>query len=192
MSNARILIVYGSTYGQTAKIAGRIGEMLEVRGMDVSIARGDELPPSGTLDGYDGVVVGASLIMGKHQEYIDRFVRAHADELASVPSAFLSVSGSAGSRRPADRAAARRIADEFLAAAGWRPQIVETVAGAVAYTRYGTLTRWMMRLISRREGGSTDTTRDHEYTDWAQVERIVEEFAALIPQPAVPMPLAPV
>jgi menaquinone-dependent protoporphyrinogen oxidase len=35
-----------------------------------------------------------------------------------------------------------------------------------------------MKWISKREGGSTDTSRDHEYTDWVSVERFAEEFIA--------------
>ena len=39
-----------------------------------------------------------------------------------------------------------------------------------------------MRAIASREGGSTDTTRDHEYTDWQAVtqfaDRIVDTVRA--------------
>ena len=35
-----------------------------------------------------------------------------------------------------------------------------------------------MRRIARKEGASTDMTRDHEFTDWAGVVRFSEEIAA--------------
>jgi menaquinone-dependent protoporphyrinogen oxidase len=38
--------------------------------------------------------------------------------------------------------------------------------------------RWYMKRASRRHGGSTDTSRDHEYTDWAQVERFASDILA--------------
>jgi len=34
----------------------------------------------------------------------------------------------------------------------------------------------MMRIIVRMAGGDTDASRDHEYTDWAAVERFAAEF----------------
>lgn len=58
--------------------------------------------------------------------------------------------------------------------AGWNPSIVATIAGRLAYTQYGFLKRWIMRAIASREGGATDTTRDHEYTDWTTVERLAD------------------
>ena len=51
-----------------------------------------------------------------------------------------------------------------------------TFAGAIKYTQYGFITRWIMRRIAKKEGGDTDTSRDHEYTDWVQVTRFAEKF----------------
>jgi len=36
--------------------------------------------------------------------------------------------------------------------------------------------RIIMKLISKREGGNTDTTHDHEYTDWDAVMRFTKQF----------------
>ncbi len=46
---------------------------------------------------------------------------------------------------------------------------IEMIAGALKYTQYNWFIRWVMKGIARKEGGSTDTSRDHEYTDWRQV-----------------------
>jgi menaquinone-dependent protoporphyrinogen oxidase len=35
----------------------------------------------------------------------------------------------------------------------------------------------MMRRIVAKAGGDTDTSRDYEYTDWADVRTFAEEFA---------------
>ena len=37
--------------------------------------------------------------------------------------------------------------------------------------------RWYMKKASKMNGGSTDTSRDHEYTDWGQVERFAGQIA---------------
>ena len=55
--------------------------------------------------------------------------------------------------------------------------LAESIAGAIKYTRYNFILRWYMKKASRMNGGSTDTTRDHEYTDWAQVEMFAQQFA---------------
>ncbi len=176
MTMRHILIVYGTRYGQTARVAGRIRNTLTERGHVVTVRQGDELTPDVRVGEFDGVLVGASMIRHGYQPYIAAFAKRHAAALNANPSAFFAVSGSAGSTNPLERAEARRLAEEFCKAAGWRPAIVEPVAGAIAYTKYNVLLRWVMKRISAKEGGSTDTTRDHEYTDWAQVDRFAMRF----------------
>ena len=183
MSSHRILIVYGTRYGQTAKIAARIRDLLIERDFFVNLTSADELPGSAALSGYDGVIAGSSIIAGRHTPPIERFVRLHRDELSRMPTAFFSVSASAASTSAKGQANARRCLDEFLAKVDWRPTQTATIAGAIAYTQYNPLVRWMLKRICRKNGGPTDTSRDHELTDWTQVERFATEFAALLPQP---------
>jgi menaquinone-dependent protoporphyrinogen oxidase len=97
-----------------------------------------------------------------------------------MPSAFYSVSASAGSTDANGRAAAERLRDEFLKRVGWQPKLRASIAGAINYTRYNPFLRWYMKRASAKGGGSTDTTRDHEYTDWAQVERFAADFAQTV------------
>jgi menaquinone-dependent protoporphyrinogen oxidase len=188
----RILIVYGTRYGQTARIAEHIRRRLVGRGFDVTLARGDGLPVGFTPEGYDGVVIGASLISHRHQQYVEQFVRRHRATLNSTPSAFFSVSGSAASPFDQERAEARRLLDAFLAATQWTPTMTATIGGAIAYTRYHPLLRWWMKRVSKREGGPTDTSRDHELTDWTAVDAFTDAFAAAVPaaEPAPPGPAA--
>jgi len=35
----------------------------------------------------------------------------------------------------------------------------------------------LMKHIASKEGGATDTSRDHEYTNWAEVDQFAVEFA---------------
>jgi menaquinone-dependent protoporphyrinogen oxidase len=41
-----------------------------------------------------------------------------------------------------------------------------------------------MKRIAKREGGSTDTSHDHEYTDWDAVARFTNRFLEKISVPA--------
>ena len=40
--------------------------------------------------------------------------------------------------------------------------------------------RFIMKRISRAGGHTTDTTRNHEMTDWRAVSRFAEELSSLI------------
>jgi len=173
----KILAVYGTAYGQTEKIVRRLAATLGERGMAVTACKADALPPGFTPDGYDGSLVAASIIGGRHQAYVRGFVRAYRLWLDATPSAFVSVSGSAANATPAKQAEARRYVTEFLRETDWQPRITATFGGAMAYTRYGFFLRWMTKLVSRRNGGPTDTSRDHEFTDWAAVDRFAAELA---------------
>jgi hypothetical protein len=42
-----------------------------------------------------------------------------------------------------------------------------------------------MKMISKSSGGSTDTTRDHEYTDWPGLERFAGEIIEELREPSV-------
>jgi len=88
---ASILIIYGSTYGQTERIARRISELLHQAGYAVDIHRGDQLPENLTLELYSGVVIAASVLAGYHQRYIRNFVRHNAARLNRLASTFISV-----------------------------------------------------------------------------------------------------
>lgn len=175
----RALIVYGSSYGQTAKVAERIRQRLAERGFEAEVHRGDRLPADLDPGAYAVVAVGASLVAGGYQRYVARFVKRNRDALSRTRSAFFAVSGSAGSENAEEREEARRIMRRFLERLGWRPAATASFAGAIAFTRYNPLVRWMMKRIARKEGVSTDTSRDHEYTDWDQVDAFAGALAAL-------------
>lgn len=177
-----IAIIYGTRYGQTMKIAERMQEVLSAAGHAVRIACANTVPQNFSLSDVEGVIIGGSVIAGRHQRYLERFVRAHRDELNRMPSAFFSVSGSAAGSSERDHANARRVLDEFLTKTGWHPRAAAMVAGAMAFTKYGVFTRMILKMISRRAGGPTDTSRDHEMTDWDQVARFASEFAASLPE----------
>jgi menaquinone-dependent protoporphyrinogen oxidase len=93
---------------------------------------------------------------------------------------FFSVSLAAASKNPDEAIAARKLAETFLTATGWRPQHIASVAGTLAYTQYGWLVRFFMRRIALKEGASGDTSRDHEYTDWSQVNHLAETLVGEI------------
>ncbi len=181
MRERRILIIYGTSYGQTAKIAARLDELISRRGHEVTLVDAKGRGSGGSLDGCDGVIVGSSVIAPRgHQPAIRRFVQHNRSALNSTVSAFYSVTASAGSMFAESRDAAHQLLENFLVRTDWHPRLTASMAGAVNYTRYNPFLRWFMKRASRVNGGSTDTSRDHEYTDWAQVERFADDFVKLV------------
>ena len=122
---------------------------------------------------YDFVVPKARL----ERAPVQRFVRTYADELGAVPSAFLQVSLAAQSDEAAARSELVRVGRSVTSDAGWKPDVTLRVAGALAYTQYGWFQRRLLRRVVARNGGDTDTSRDHEYTDWDAVEAFADRFA---------------
>jgi menaquinone-dependent protoporphyrinogen oxidase len=72
----------------------------------------------------------------------------------------------------------------FLSKVQWKPWRTAAFAGALAYTKYGPLLRFVMKSISKKKGQPTDTSRDHECTDWAAVNKFAELFATEVTQAA--------
>ena len=67
--------------------------------------------------------------------------------------------------------------DEFVEDTRWRPAHIKPVAGALLYSKYNPLVRFIMKRIAKEAGGATDTSRDYEYTDWVGLDRFVDELA---------------
>jgi menaquinone-dependent protoporphyrinogen oxidase len=81
---------------------------------------------------------------------------------------------------PAVQREVQAIVNRFLLTTGWRPTITKNVAGALLYRKYGWLKRWVMKRITAKAGGNTDTSRNWDYTDWNDIRLFAERFATLV------------
>lgn len=168
-----LLIVFSSKHGQAARIAARIGDIAATAGVITDVVpidkAGDCVPAR-----YDSLIVVGSVHFGRHGRKLEGWVRRKRAAISSMRSAFISVSGAAataGGKREADV-----YVHDFAKRTGWYPELHETVAGAEPYTRYGLLTRIVMRSIARKHGRVVDIHRDYEFTDWGAVEAFARNF----------------
>lgn len=171
-------VFYATSEGQTRRIAEAIADQIRKHGLDsraVAIISEDASHIDWTR--VRGAAIGASLHAGKHQAEAVAFAHVHHAALSAIPSLFFSVSLSAGSKRPEEVAAARGLAEKFATDTGWQPSRIASVAGRLAYTQYNWFVRLFMRRVAIKEGGASDTSRDHEYTDWVQVGQLADELA---------------
>ena len=136
-----------------------------------------EVARGAVTENYDGAFVGASIHVGKHSRRFVEFVEHRRMWLDGMPVAFFSVSLSA-SGTDEEREEAREYVSTLLSETGWRPQSTATIGGGLRYRKYGFIKRLMMRKIAPQGGRDTDTSRDHEYTDWQTVDRFTDSFLA--------------
>lgn len=174
---ANVLIVYATKEGQTGKIARRIAQTLRAMGHGAELLDVEHSTDPLDLESFQAILVGGPIHAGGYPRSVVRFVTTYKNVLEHVPSAFFSVGLAVASRTSDGRAQTLEVVERFVKRTGWRPERVELVAGALTYSKYNFLVRFVMRRISAHEGGDTDTSRDYEYTDWPAVDRFALEMA---------------
>ena len=172
---AKILVLFASSFGQTAKIAERLAARWRAEGHAVEL-----LPLGSTREpapaGFDAVILGSRLAI-HYARSLEHYVKRHHSALAATRSGFFSVSMSAASADPAVDAQLRAKIGALLHETRWSPDHLASFAGALPYSKYDPLTRTVMKFISSRAGHPTDTSRDYEFTDWAKVDAFADEIA---------------
>jgi menaquinone-dependent protoporphyrinogen oxidase len=177
---ADILILYGTSEGQTAKVADRIASTLADLGHTPETVDITRRSVDLDLADYDAVLVGASIHMGKHQKGVKSFVNAHRNPLETLPSGFFQVSLSAAIDDAEHHEEAMGYIDDLIETTEWQPERIALFGGAIRYSEYGFITRSLMKSIAKQATGDIDTSQDYEYTDWDEVDRFTEEFAGFV------------
>lgn len=172
----KVLVVFHTSEGQTARIAERIAGVLRREGSTVEVFDAGEAPAPGR---FDAVVAGDSIHAGHHSRALTNYLTEHVAVLNALPTALFQVSLTSATPGEEHTTTAQHMMNELLAKTGFDPDIVGLFAGALVYTQYGWLKRHIMRSIAQHEGGDTDTSRDYDYTDWGAVEHFAEDVAAL-------------
>lgn len=175
----RAIVIYATCEGQTERIAERCADVMRASGVPTDtfdVTKHDVVELA--VESYDAVMFGSSLHYGEHDARIGWCIREHRQHLATIPTAFFSVSLGIISKHAKDRAEAEWLANEFLRDAVLKPTTRACFAGALRYSQYNGLKKRMMRWIAEKSGSKTETTRDYEYTNWNAVERFAKQFAA--------------
>ena len=175
----KVLVIYASHFGQTRAIAMAIAERLRERGAhpDVLDARyASQLPAP---EGYDAVIIGSRVEIGRHANSVVDYIRTHREVLESMPSGFFSVSMAMAPPNTAKDPSG--YLEALFTKLDWRPRCARAFAGGLPYRKYGWLLRFVMKRISKSAGHTTDTTKNHEFTDWSAVRAFADEVAAMLP-----------
>jgi menaquinone-dependent protoporphyrinogen oxidase len=170
----KLLIIYGTTEGQTRKIAHFMEAILQNAGHLVTIADATTNPPE--PKGYDAIIIGSSIHMHKYQSAVKHYIKKHLEQLNNIPGAFFSVSLAVASGLAEENLEVQKITNDFLQQTGWKPMMTRQIAGALKYTDYDYFKRLIMKMISKKQGGATDTSQDYEYTNWDEVTKFTNDF----------------
>ncbi len=92
----KVLVAYGSKYGATAEIAGRIGEVLSAAGFAVDVLSAEKVQD---LTAYDAVVLGSAVYAGSWRKEAARLLTSQEQALAGRP-VWLFSSGPTGEGDP--------------------------------------------------------------------------------------------
>ena len=181
------VVFYATREGHTRRIAEHIASELRHHDVSVDLCDVSALREPTDWSMYDWACVAASVHVGHHEPEMIAFVTAHRAHLERLRAIFLSVTlAEAGAedpmatseRRAKSAADAQMMIDVFTRETGWHPARVLPVAGALAYSQYNFIIRFVMKRIARTAGAPTDTSRDYEFTDWAALDRFVSDGLA--------------
>lgn len=169
---AKLLVWYATHEGQTLKILERMVSLFPE--LDVEWCRLED-DPRGELAIYDKVLVGASIRYGHFPKALDFQVKRHAAELAKCHAAFMGVCLTA--RKPEKSEPHSNLyVRKWLARSPWQPEYCAVFAGALRYSRYRWWQSLIIQFIMLLTGGSTDKTKDIEFTDWQRVDAFALHF----------------
>ncbi len=174
-SQQSVLVLHGSRFGQSTKIAQAICSELEARGCPTDL---QPLTAAQAVDParHRGLVLVTSVRYGHFDKNAARLVERQRAWLGTVPTLLVTVSLTA--RTPEKRDPAVHVyTRKFLEKTQWTPGHTEVVAGALEYPRYNLFDRVAIQLIMHMTKGPTDPTTSIEYTDWDRVRQVADDFA---------------
>ncbi|MEH6454654.1 MAG: menaquinone-dependent protoporphyrinogen IX dehydrogenase [Psychromonas sp.] len=172
--SVKTLVLYSSVEGQTLKIIERITALIEGESTIVNI---DDNPKI-DFSAYDKVLIGGSIRYGHLRKNLLNFVNHNKKQLDAIPNAFFLVCLTARKPEKANPANNTYMI-KFDQLSQWHPRLKGVFAGALLYSRYNWWQTLLIQMIMKMTGGSTDTSKDIELTDWSKVETFSKDFSAL-------------
>lgn len=170
----RILIAFGTSEGQTRKIAETVAARVHGLGHVAHVFDTAGSPAGLDVESYDKIVVAGSVHQKRHQDFVEDFVTAKLPGLQNKPALFLSVSLSAAFSEGI--AEAQCYVDAFLADTGWKTAQSLLVAGALRYTEYDYFQEQVIEHIVLKGHKVEAPKVDLEFTDWVSLLRVIDTF----------------
>jgi len=149
----RVLVAYGSKYGATAEIAGRIGQVLGGAGLPT-----DVLPAVGVRDltPYRAVVLGSAVYMGLWRRPAANLLKTHEQTLSSQ-LVWLFSSGPMGEGNPLTLTDGWRLPASLQPIANRiRPRDIAVFHGKADVQKLNPFEKWIMKKVKAPHGDFRD------------------------------------
>jgi menaquinone-dependent protoporphyrinogen oxidase len=193
-----VAVFYGASTSHTRAIAECMAEDLRACGFPVRTHSVWGLEPV-DLGRCAAAVIVAPVHSGMHERAMVNFVKVHRAQLDRLPVAFISATlREAGGQAPGDapeshaqfESDVRTESNPFFAETGWHPAQLSSFAGAISYTHYNFLVRWIMKLLAPKGGAGARTRQGpggaQKDAGWDALDVFVQEFARENCAPANP------
>ena len=152
---AYILIAYASRTGSTAEIAQAIEKELQAAGHAADVM---DMGTVTSLSGYNAVVIGGPIYMGRMVSDVGKFVKRHRDGLAKVPVAGFIVALAPVSKDPAGIEWAGKALHAALAPLQPMAEII--FAGRLDPAKLSWFQKWITKKVKSPVG---------DFRDWAAI-----------------------
>ena len=172
----KLLFVYGSTEGQTKKIADKCSLHLEGGNHDVSLKDCRHGMPNLNILSFDGAIIAGSVHQKRHQKSLENFTLAHRKELMKIPTLLLSISLSIAFRNGASEA--QKYVEDFYEITGFKTEKFCLVAGALKFDQYDHYMDQIIRHVVLEN--QQDIREDKEFTDWPALYKTLDAFCDTI------------
>jgi len=144
---ARILVAYATKHGSTAGIAELLGKELTAAGLVVEVK---ELKNVQSPAGYDAVVIGGPIYMGRVMADVKKFIGRHQDKLTAMPVAAFVAGLSPASKDEKEIEAARTALADAIAPL--QPVASALFAGSLDPEKLGFIERKMIGMVRSPTG----------------------------------------
>jgi menaquinone-dependent protoporphyrinogen oxidase len=166
----KILVAYGSFSGSTAETAVFIGKKLSEKAMEADVKPVEKIR---SIAGYDAVILGSAVMMGKIKPSVLKFAEKNREALARVPVAVFLVCLTMKDDTPENRKTASSYLDPIKAII--KPFSEGLFPGRVTYNKIPFPVRLLTYLPAFRKG-----VPEVDYLNWPKVEKWVDEIASKI------------
>jgi len=159
---ARILVTYASKKGSTTEIAQAIAKELHAAGHVVDVTEtGAVTSPAG----YNAVVIGGPVYMGKMMGEVGKFVKRHYNELKDLPVAGFIVGLGTVSKDPASIMNAEKVL--MAALAPLQPVAVTAFSGRLDPQKLSWFQNWITKNVKSPVG---------DFRDWSAIAAWAKEL----------------
>ena len=148
----KILVAYATKAGSTAEVAAEIGRVIESKsGHKVDVR---PVGKAKEVSGYDAVIIGSAIRVGKWLPEATKFVEKHRDALSQVPVAYFTVCLTLSEDTEENRRTVAAYLDPVCEVV--QPVDVGLFAGVMDYSKLPFILRLMMKKMGSPEGDFRD------------------------------------